>query len=202
MADSDNSEDSGDSGDSGEESPQLVGRVLGSLPGMLRMLGLGLGIFVVLVASQVAVPRLNAWLEERALQAETAAAQQDSELAEQDVAEAEIDLSDLDPPIYQSLDPAFVVSVSDAAGEPHFLQVSIQLMARDAADIERIEQYLPAIRNDFLILISSQNFEGLRDATGQNGLRQLLLEEARAVLERNTGEPSIDELYFTNLVLQ
>ncbi len=29
-----------------------------------------------------------------------------------------------------------------------------------------------------------------------------MLEEARAILQANTGEPSVEELYFTSLVIQ
>jgi flagellar basal body-associated protein FliL len=161
---------------------------------------IGFGLFLVLVAAQVAVPRLNAWFEAREAASRLAAELEGAEPGQ--LAAQPVNFSALDPPLYQSLDPAFVVALNDAQGQPHYLQVGVQLMTRDEKAVDRIAQYLPAIRNNFLMRMSQMPFEQLANPTGQAELRDALLAEAQTVMEQNTGSAYIEAVYFTNLVVQ
>ena len=107
-----------------------------------------------------------------------------------------------EPAIYTPLDPPFVVSFNDEAGDTRFIQLTLQAMARSEKTIEAIKTHAPAIRNAFLFLMSGYKVEELSTLEGKEKLRGAMLKSANDIMEKNTGEPGIEELYFTSLVIQ
>lgn len=105
------------------------------------------------------------------------------------------------PAVYVKLDPPFVVNF-DGQGKARFLQVVIELMGRDESKLENAQNHMPAIRNKMLLLLSSQSYDVLSTVEGKELLRQQALEDIRAILEDELGEPVIEDLYFTSLVMQ
>ena len=177
-------------------------------PGVMKLVILGaLGVFVAVLGAQVAAPLVTQMIG-GGHAAEGAADGED--LADEAVAEDEggedIDLAAADAPegpaIYTPLDPPFVVSFGDADGDTRFLQLTLQAMARDEHTIDEIKRHAPAIRNAFLFLISGYKVEDLNTLEGKEKLRAAMLVSANEIMERNTGAPGIEELYFTSLVIQ
>ena len=165
--------------------------------GMAKMAIIGVGIFVILVAAQVAVPPLNDMLYGDA-------GEEVEELEEGEEGEgmAAVDPSELEPAIYTPLDPPLIVSLTDQMGAARFLQLSVQAMSRSQDSIEEIRNHAPALRNSFLFLISDWTYEDLAEQEGKERLRAEMLAEAQSIMRANTGEPSVEELYFTSLVIQ
>ena len=105
------------------------------------------------------------------------------------------------PAIYYALDPAFVVNF-EAEQLVRFLQITIELMSRDAATVDFIKQHDPVIRND-LLLLSNQQYTALATAQGKEQLRKRALEAVRAVATREGADPGkIEAVYFTSFVMQ
>jgi len=171
----------------------------GSQPsgGVKSMLIPGIGIFVLVLVAQIVAPPIN-----RMLYGDPNAAVEEVVDGEGAVVDGEVSLADLDPAIYTPLDPPLVVSIGDASGSSRFLQLSVQAMARSQDAIDEIRTHAPALRNSFLFLISNWTYEDISSLEGKEKLRAEMLEEARAILQANTGEPGIEELYFTSLVIQ
>jgi flagellar FliL protein len=167
-----------------------------------------IALFVAVLGAQVAAPILtkmiagdpNAPADDVAAEGEEQLALADEPAAD-DPAAAESD-KPLAPAIYVPLDPPFVVSFSDGAGDARFLQLTLQAMARDEHTIEAVKTHAPAIRNSFLFLISGYKVEDLATLEGKEKLRAAMLSAANAIMEKNTGEAGIEELYFTSLVIQ
>ena len=109
----------------------------------------------------------------------------------------------LDPPIYHALEPAFVVNFKER-GRTRYLQIEIQVMTRDPEVIPLLDQHMPLIRNNLLLLFSGQDAEKLHSAEGKEALRTTALEEVQKVLmeQMGTEEPAIEALYFTSFVTQ
>ena len=106
------------------------------------------------------------------------------------------------PPIYHPLEPAFVVNFKDR-GRNRFLQVEIQVMSRDQEMITELTKHMPVIRNNLLILLSSQSAENLQSQEGKETLRATALLEINRFMEEQTGEKDVIEaLYFTSFVMQ
>jgi len=168
--------------------------------GIKSMLVPGIGIFVLVLIAQIAAPPINRMLygdpnapAEELLDEEGMGAEAEGEA---------VNLAELDPAIYTPLDPPLVVSIGDASGGSRFVQLSVQAMARSQDAIDEIRTHAPALRNSFLFLISNWTYEDISSLEGKEQLRAEMLEEARAILQANTGEPSVEELYFTSLVVQ
>ncbi|MGI9259188.1 MAG: flagellar basal body-associated FliL family protein [Gammaproteobacteria bacterium] len=165
--------------------------------GMAKMAIVGVGIFVILVAAQVAVPPLNDMLYGDGGQ-EVEETEEGEEMAGMDA----VDPSELEPAIYTPLDPPLIVSLTDSMGAARFLQLSVHAMSRSQDSIEEIRNHAPALRNSFLFLISDWTYEDLIAQEGKEELRAAMLAEAQSIMMENTGEPSVEELYFTSLVIQ
>ncbi len=106
-----------------------------------------------------------------------------------------------DPPVYFGLHPAMVVNFENPRGA-RFLQVDVEVMARSKEVIEAVKEHTPAIRNNLLMLFSSQDSEALKTREGKEKLRQAALEEIQQILEQRTGEQGVEEVYFTSFVMQ
>ncbi len=171
--------------------------------GMVKMASIGVGIFVILVAAQIVVPPINQMLysdteEDVGEGIEGEAVEGEEQFLPQET----FDISELDPAIYTPLDPPLIVSLVDTAGSSRFLQLSVQIMSRSQDAIDNVRTHAPALRNSFLFLISDWTYEDIASLEGKERLRAEMLEEANVIMLANTGEPGIEEIYFTSFVVQ
>lgn len=104
-------------------------------------------------------------------------------------------------PVYYAFDPAFVVNFQDSYAI-RFLQVTIEVMARDPIAIEAVKTHMPVIRNSLVLLFSSQTPENIMTREGKEKIRTDALKEIQKVMKEQTGSPSIEAVYFTGFVMQ
>lgn len=107
----------------------------------------------------------------------------------------------LKPAIYYPLKPPIIVSF-DAKGRQRLLQADLTLMTRDNDVIPAVETHMPMLRNALVMLMSGQLFEELQTAEGKELLRVQCLQELQRLLEQEIGKPGIEQVLFTNLVMQ
>lgn len=105
------------------------------------------------------------------------------------------------PAIYYPLNPPLVVNFN-ARGRQRLLQLEITLMMRDGTVINSIELHQPMIRNALVLLIGGHTYEELQTAEGKELLRQKCLQEIQRLLEQEIGRPGIEQVLFTNFVMQ
>lgn len=106
------------------------------------------------------------------------------------------------PALYVKYEPPFVVNF-DAKGVMRFLQISMEVMTRDAPTSEVIKLHEPRIRNNMLMLLGSQTYDTLSSMEGKEGLRKQALETIAKVVEDEGGEgKKVEDLYFTSFVMQ
>lgn len=113
---------------------------------------------------------------------------------------AEVAKESLEDPIYLGLSPAFLVNF-DHNGTIRYLQLELQVMARDQAIIDKVEANMPAVRNNVILLLSGQNYTALSTLEGKSALRADVLATVNESLQL-TGEDAIEDVYFTNFVIQ
>ncbi len=106
------------------------------------------------------------------------------------------------PVAYWPLEPPFVVNFDDAQGTARYLQVSVTVAALDDAALEQMQPHLPAVRNELLMLYGSQRAEALRSREAKEALRAQTLAAVQAVLTERTGEPLVQDAFFTAFVMQ
>lgn len=106
------------------------------------------------------------------------------------------------PAVYYAFDPPIVVNF-EQDGTVRFLQVTVEVMARDAATITAVQQNAPLIRNNLMLMMSSLDYAQVMSREGKESLRGRALEEVRAILERETGGKAVlEDLLFTSFVVQ
>lgn len=105
------------------------------------------------------------------------------------------------PQVYHPLEPPFVVNFGEDS-DVRFMQIKLQIATRDPAVIERIKEHSPAIRNNLVMLYSNQDPATLNTREGKETLRAQTFEEVQKVLEEQTGEGGVENVYFTSFVMQ
>lgn len=106
------------------------------------------------------------------------------------------------PEIYQGLHPALVVNFRDAAGEPHFMQIEMEVMARDQDTINAVREHTPLIRNNLILLYGSVRYEEITTRAGKEQMLADGLEEIRKIMADRITTPNVEALYFTSLIIQ
>jgi len=105
------------------------------------------------------------------------------------------------PAIYIPFDPPFVVNFSKP-GKAKFLQISMQAMTRLPEVPALVQTHMPAIRNNLVLLFSSQSFDQVSTVEGKNELREKALTTIQEILETESGDPGVEAVYFTSIVMQ
>jgi flagellar FliL protein len=103
--------------------------------------------------------------------------------------------------VYEALTPAFVANYNQN-GRPRYMQVSITLQGRDQVALDALKVHMPLIRNNLVMLFSAQSFDNLATPVGQEMLRQKATASVQEVAQKELGKVVIDQLLFTNFVLQ
>ncbi len=119
----------------------------------------------------------------------------EEELAEEAVEEIK------QPAVYLPLRPAFIVNYVDG-GRTRYLQAELSLLTRSPTAKGVVDQHDPLIRSNILSIMSSQDFEELRTVEGKQLMQQALLEHMQVFFETETGDPTIEAVLFTSLVMQ
>lgn len=105
------------------------------------------------------------------------------------------------PAHYFKLEPEFVVNFEDP-DKARYLQLEIQLMARDPVIFEQVKTHMPVIRSELLILFSEQTFEKLSTREGKERLREETLKTINEILQPGKDDVGIEQVYFTSLIMQ
>ncbi len=105
------------------------------------------------------------------------------------------------PAIYYPLKPPIIVTYN-ARGRQRYVQAEVSLMFRDQNLIPVIEMHMPMIRHELMMIIGGQVYEELQTAEGKELTRLQCLEKMRELLEREIGDPGIEQVLFVGFVMQ
>ncbi len=105
------------------------------------------------------------------------------------------------PAIYYPMKPPIIVNFS-VRGRQRFLQADLTLLLRDGTVVSAIELHQPMLRNALVLLFGGQDYEQLQTAEGKELLRQATLQELQRLLQQEIGQPGIEQVLFTNFVMQ
>ena len=104
---------------------------------------------------------------------------------------------------YVELKPTFVTNfgVSDT-GHLRYVKadVTVRVMTNDGEYAARY--HLPALRNRIVMLLSRQDESTISSAAGRETIKAEAIQELREVLEHEEGDGFIEDLLFTNFIVQ
>jgi len=75
-------------------------------------------------------------------------------------------------------------------------------MSRHKEVEEQVKNHMPVIRNNLVLLFSSQTYDSVSTLEGKEALREEALTVIQKILEEETGDPGIEAVYFTSFVMQ
>ena len=104
---------------------------------------------------------------------------------------------------YVELQPTFITNFG-VSQNGHMMYVKADVAVRVATKSaeEATKYHLPALRDSIVMLLSAQEEAALVSGAGREEVRMQALSDLRAVLERETGEPQLSDLIFTNFIVQ
>lgn len=105
------------------------------------------------------------------------------------------------PAIYYPLKPDLIVTYL-ARGKHRYAQIGITLMFREDDVLAAVELHKPMILNALNMIISGQVYEEIQTAEGKELLRLQCLEELQRLMEQEIGKPGIEQVLFTDFVMQ
>lgn len=119
--------------------------------------------------------------------------------------EAEVMEGDSDgasgPAIYYPIKPPIIVTYT-VKGRQRYAQVEVSLMTREEDVISAIELHAPMITNALVLLIGGQPYVEIQTAEGKELLRQKCLKKLQELLQKEIDKPGVENVLFTNFVMQ
>lgn len=106
------------------------------------------------------------------------------------------------PPIYTGLHPPLVVNFDDLRGVPHYMQITMEVMARDQGVINAVREHMPVIRNNLILLYGNSVYEEVTTRSGKEKMLADGLAEIQKVIKAQTGQNGVEAVYFTSLIVQ
>jgi len=102
---------------------------------------------------------------------------------------------------YVPMDPPFVVNFN-ADTDIRFLQITVEVGTRNPDVVELVKEHRPAIRNSLVMLFGNQDPHTLNTREGKEKLRSDTLAEIQKVMEDETGDTAVENVFFTSFVMQ
>ncbi len=106
------------------------------------------------------------------------------------------------PALFASLHPPLVVNFKDSYGESHFMQVTLEVMARNQDIIDAVKDNAAIIRNSLILMYGSVDYDSVTEREGKEKMLADALTEIQGIIKRETGETGIEAVYFTSLIIQ
>ena len=104
---------------------------------------------------------------------------------------------------YVHLQPAFVLNYgNNTKGRMKYIRTDVALRVVGAEAAGKVNHHQAYIRNQMVLLLSQQDDVAVNSAQGREKLRQVALEEVRALMSELEGQPYVEDLYFQNFVAQ
>lgn len=102
--------------------------------------------------------------------------------------------------LYHALEPAFKVNLQK--GNIRVMKIAISLVTGSEKVIDALKLHNPLLRNNILMILSSQDPELLKTAAGKSQLQLDIQTEVNEILANKKVGSVIDGVFFTELVMQ
>lgn len=106
-------------------------------------------------------------------------------------------------PKYVTLQPPFVTNFGvTKTGRLAYLKADVTLKVAKPEGEATLKYHTPALRNALVLLFSRQEDAAVSSSDGREQIRQQALTELRDIMQAESGEPVIEDLVFSNFVVQ
>ena len=104
---------------------------------------------------------------------------------------------------YVELKPTFITNfgVSDS-GHLKYVKADITVLVHNKEAEYAARYHLPALRNSLVLLLARQDESTISSASGRETIKAEAIAELREILEKEEGAGHIEDLMFTNFIVQ
>ena len=106
------------------------------------------------------------------------------------------------PALFAPLHPPLVVNFKNSYGESHFMQFTLEVMAREQSVIDEVKNHAAVIRNSLILMYGNVDYETVITREGKEQMLADALEEIRDIVETETGKTGVEAVFFTSLIIQ
>lgn len=111
-----------------------------------------------------------------------------------------VDVSQL-PAQYVYLKPEFISNyIID--GRSRYMRIEVVAMTRDDEVVLALDQHMPTVRNQLVMLFGNTDYEALKTHEGKLALQQAALSEVQTVMKKEIGNDGVEQILFMDFVLQ
>jgi flagellar FliL protein len=104
---------------------------------------------------------------------------------------------------YVTLQPAFVTNYGvTKTGRLTYLKADVTLKVADPEGEAALKYHTPALRNALVLLFSRQEDAAVSSSDGREQIRKEALTQLRDIMQAEEGKPVIEDLVFSNFVVQ
>ncbi|KII80281.1 flagellar basal body-associated protein FliL [Vibrio renipiscarius] len=103
---------------------------------------------------------------------------------------------------YFTLEPDLTTNFYTKGEQLGYIQVRIDIMVANPADLVLVEKHQPLIRDAVIEMLGEQTEETIKSLAGREDLRKRLVEQLNATLLPETGKTVIADLLFTKYLFQ
>ena len=116
--------------------------------------------------------------------------------------ETEVPVAAAKPALFAPLLPPLVVNLKDSFGDPHFLQMELEIMSRDQGIIDEVKNHAAVIRNALILIYGNLDYEAVHTREGKEQMLADALSEIQRIVEEETGKTGVEAVYFNSLIIQ
>lgn len=106
------------------------------------------------------------------------------------------------PALFTPLLPPLVINFSDEFGKSHFMQITLEVMAREQSVIDEVKNHAAVIRNSLILMFGSVDYATVTTREGKEQMLAEALAEIQKIVEEETGETGVEAVYFTTFIVQ
>jgi flagellar FliL protein len=102
-------------------------------------------------------------------------------------------------PLYYEFSPSLVTNLN---GGPKYIRCDVQLLVHGEDNKERVAKYAPMLRHELLLMLVEQDGRKLMTLQGKEALRKHAIAVLRQLMQKQTKQAVIEDLYFTSYYVQ
>lgn len=105
-------------------------------------------------------------------------------------------------PGYVSMGEPLVLNLATDSTRLSFVQIKADMLVRDENNIDLVKLHMPALRHQIILMLSEQDAAKMKSPLDREKLRKEITAKIRSVFKDLAGEDDIEDVLFSNFLVQ
>jgi flagellar FliL protein len=98
---------------------------------------------------------------------------------------------------YFGFEPEIITNYVAVKKKMGYVRLTVELMIEDSSNFEAVEHHSPLLRDAIIDIIGQQPEAKIKSINGRHEIQKLCEDQVRSLLTKETGQPLIKKLLFT-----